>query len=85
MRFELRVLRPGSSVITLPLDAASADDAVEQARQQGYSVLKVKGTQTIAGMAFSDARSFPLGLFSQELLMLLEAGISVVDAIETLK
>ena len=85
MRFELRVLRPGSSVITLPLDAASADDAAEQARQQGYSVLKVKGTQTIAGMAFSDARSFPLGLFSQELLMLLEAGLSVVDAIETLK
>lgn len=85
MRFDLRVVRPGSGVTTLQLESASADDAAEQARQRGYSVLKVKGSHTLADIASSDARSFPLGLFSQELLMLLEAGLSVVDAIETLK
>ena len=85
MRFELRVLLPGTNATTLLLEANSADDAMEQARQKGYSVLKVKSTRTLVNIASSDARSFPLGLFSQELLMLLEAGLSVVDAIETLK
>ncbi|MFZ4538054.1 type II secretion system F family protein [Propionivibrio sp.] len=85
MRFELRVIRPDTRATTLLLDAACADDAADQARQQGYSILKIKVTRTLANMASSDARSFPLGLFSQELLMLLEAGLSIVDSIETLK
>ena len=85
MRFELRVLRPGTPVSTLLLEATSADDAAEQARLQGYAILKVKLTRTLANLATSDTRTFPLGLFSQELLMLLEAGLSVVDSIETLK
>jgi len=58
---------------------------MEQVRQQGYDVLKIKATRTLAGLSSSEARSFPLGLFSQELLTLLEAGLPVVDSIETLK
>ncbi|MFZ4625066.1 MAG: type II secretion system F family protein [Rhodoferax sp.] len=85
MRFELRVLRPGKPVTTLLLEATSADDAAEQARLQGYAILKVTLTRTLTNLATSDTRTFPLGLFSQELLMLLEAGLSVVDSIETLK
>ncbi|MFZ2268596.1 MAG: type II secretion system F family protein [Azonexus sp.] len=85
MRFELRVLRPGSGVTSLQLDSPSADDAAEQARQRGYSVLKITGARQFATFSSRDAHSLPLGLFSQELLMLLEAGLSVVDAIETLK
>lgn len=67
------------------LDASDADAAMEQVRQQGYDVLKIKATRTLAGLSSSEARSFPLGLFSQELLTLLEAGLPVVDSIETLK
>ena len=67
------------------LDASDADAAMEQVRQQGYDVLKIKSTRTLAGLSSSEARSFPLGLFSQELLTLLEAGLPVVDSIETLK
>ncbi len=87
MRFEVRVLRPGSGVTTMQLDAASADAAAAQVRQQGYSVLKVKADQALSlrRLRARDSRSFPLGLFSQELLTLLEAGLSVVDAIDTLK
>jgi len=69
----------------LRLDASDADAAMEQVRQQGYDVLKIKATRTLAGLSSSEARSFPLGLFSQELLTLLEAGLPVVDSIETLK
>ncbi|HOE40398.1 MAG TPA: type II secretion system F family protein [Rhodoferax sp.] len=85
MRFELRVLRPDARATTLYLDASSVAEATGQARQQGYSILRVKSAKTLANMATSDARVFPLGLFSQELLMLLEAGLSVVESIETLK
>ena len=85
MRFEIRALRAGAGATTLRLDASDADAAIEQVRQQGYDVLKIKATRTLAGLSSSEARSFPLGLFSQELLTLLEAGLPVVDSIETLK
>ena len=85
MRFEIRALRAGAGATTLRLDASDADAAMEQVRQQGYDVLKIKATRTLAGSSSSEARSFPLGLFSQELLTLLEAGLPVVDSIETLK
>ncbi|MFY9328350.1 MAG: type II secretion system F family protein [Georgfuchsia sp.] len=85
MHFEVRVLRSGASASTLQLDATDADAATLQAQRQGYAVLKVKARRTLAGLASSEARSFPLDLFSQELLTLLEAGLSVVDSIETLK
>ena len=86
MRFEIRVLRDGADASTLVLDAASAEAAAAQMRRQGYDVLKIKAAHTLAGLATSaEARAFPLGLFSQELLTLLEAGLAVVDAIETLK
>lgn len=85
MRFDLRVLRAGGSASTLRLDAADADAATELARQQGYDVLKIKASHALARWSFAEARAFPLGLFSQELLTLLEAGLSVVDAITTLR
>ena len=85
MHFEIRALRAGAGATTLRLDASDADAAMEQVRQQGYDVLKIKATRTLAGSSSSEARSFPLGLFSQELLTLLEAGLPVVDSIETLK
>jgi general secretion pathway protein F len=87
MRFEIRALRGGAAVTTLVLDANSADDAANQARQQGLSVLKVRAQQGVRlrGLGRSEGRSFPLGLFSQELLTLIEAGLSVVESIEALK
>ena len=85
MRFEVRVLGSGAVASTLQLDAANADAAAEQVRQQGYAVLKIKERRTLSGLRSSEARTFPLGLFSQELLTLLEAGLSVVESIETLK
>jgi general secretion pathway protein F len=85
MRFEVRTLRTGGGASTLQIDAADADAAAEQARQQGYAVLKVKAAHRLARLFSTETRTFPLGLFSQELLTLLEAGLSVVDAIETLR
>jgi len=85
MQFEVRAIKPDGGVATMRLDASDADSAAEQVRQMGYGVLKLKGAGRLAGLAASDTRAFPLGLFSHELLTLLEAGLSVVDSIETLK
>lgn len=85
MQFELRVLGPDTRVTILHLNAASAHEASDLARQQGYAILKVKAANRLTKRQGSKSRAFPLGLFSQELLMLLSAGLSVVEAIETLK
>ncbi len=87
MHYEVRALDRSTAVVSMVFDAVSADDAAAQARQQGLSVLQVRQRSAAGGWRGWLQRSgaaFPLGLFSQELLTLLEAGLSVVEAIETL-
>jgi general secretion pathway protein F len=87
MHYEVRALDRSTAVVSMVFDAASAEDARVQAQQQGLSVLQVRAKGASAGWRSWVGRSgaaFPLGLFSQELLTLLEAGLSVVESIETL-
>ncbi|MBI4984025.1 MAG: type II secretion system F family protein [Rhodocyclales bacterium] len=89
MRYEVKALKQGG-VATLALDAADAGDAAAQAQQQGYAVIAVKSRQAWLAGAFGDRGalrrrgSFPLVQFSQELLALLEAGLTLMEAFETL-
>jgi general secretion pathway protein F len=87
MRFQVRALDRSTGVVSVVLDAVSAEAAAEQARQQGYAVLRVRAEAEGGwrGWLAGSSHAFPLGLFSQELLTLLEAGLSVVEAIETLR
>jgi general secretion pathway protein F len=79
MRYQARVISDGM-LSTLTLDAASEDDARSQARAQGYDVLEASPEQGL----FLNARKrrFPLLLFSQELLVLLGAGLGLIEALE---
>jgi general secretion pathway protein F len=70
-------------VISLDLDARDDRDANEQAQAQGYMVLAVRPARALGLPQFGTAR-FPLVLFTQELLALLQSGISLLEAIETL-
>src|SRR5471030_1879365 len=84
MKFEIKaVLSPGS-VVALTLDAVDERDAKAQAGAQGYSVLTVKAKQSWQAWIRPRRGRFPLMLFSQELLALLNAGLTVVEGIETL-
>ena len=87
MRFEIRAIQQGNAVTTLTLEAATAQEATDMVQSQGYAVLKVNpvASMQFTGLTSGEGRSFPLSLFSQELLTLLEAGLTVVEAIETLK
>lgn len=84
MRYEVKVFREADGVMALALDAASADDAQAQARQLGYAVLTVRQSGGLTRLFSPRRERFPLALFSQQLLALLEAGLALVEALETL-
>lgn len=86
MRYRVKAMKAGEGVVSLSLDARDAVDARDQASGKGYSVLSVQGGGA-AGVrlpGLGRKQKFPLVMFTQELLALLESGISLVEAIETL-
>ena len=82
MRYSLKALRAPDQILFLELDAADEAAARAQAVQQGYVVLTVKA----AGLARSWrlVKKFPLSLFSQEMLALMSAGLSLVESLEAI-
>jgi general secretion pathway protein F len=83
MHFEVKAMRT-DNVVALVLEAADEGDAKAQAIAQGYTVLAVRAKQSWQAWTGRRRAHFPLILFSQELLALLDAGLTVVDALETL-
>ncbi len=84
MQYEIKALRGNEGLTTLALDAADANDATLQAAAQGYTVLGVKSRVSLGAWLPRRAQEFPVVLFSQELLSLLDAGLSLIEALETL-
>ena len=84
MRYQVKAVKASGAVISLSLDARDDRDANDQAQAQGYMVLAVRPARALVlPQSFGTAR-FPLVLFTQELLALLQSGISLLEAIETL-
>ena len=84
MRYEVKALRGEEDLTALQLDAADANDAASQALAQGYKVISIRA-KAAWPVGFKPRRGhFPLVLFSQELLALLQAGLALVEALETL-
>lgn len=84
MRYELKALRGCEKPTAITLDALDVNDAAAQAMAQGYTVIAIKATQPWPSWHKPRKANFPLVLFSQELLALLDAGLALVDALETL-
>ncbi len=83
MRFEVRAAQPGAGVVKLDIDADSAEAALKAARARGYAALAATPVGG-AGKLGGRRRRFALVLFSQELLALLTAGLSLIEGLETL-
>jgi general secretion pathway protein F len=81
MRFHLRAITHDGRIESLDYQAVDEQAARQQAESRGYTVLQVRGR---AGFSWMRGQRFPVQLFSQELLVLLNAGLPLVDAIETL-
>jgi general secretion pathway protein F len=84
MRFEVKALRGGEGITLLTLDAINLDEALSQAKSRGYSVISTKSKQLWSPLAMMRKTKFPLVLFSQELMTLLDAGLSLIEVLETL-
>lgn len=82
MEFQVKAVR-GGAVVFLNLVANHAEDALLQARARGYAPISARQEKKSI-LTVGNNKKFPLDLFSQELLALLEAGMNLVEAIEAL-
>lgn len=81
MQFQVKALS-GTEIVLLNISAAHADDASAQVKAKGFSPIGVKAQSN--SLINRESKKFPLTLFSQEMLALLEAGLNLVETIETL-
>lgn len=70
-------------MVTMALEAANSLSARQQIEAQGLHVLSVKGA-SLGFSGFEKTHKFNVSLFSQELLALLESGLSLIEAIDAL-
>src|SRR5687767_6690896 len=81
MNFNILALDARQQVVSLKLEAANAAIAADQVRTQGLTLISLESRGwRLPGRA---AR-FPSTLFSIELLSLLDAGLNLVEALQTL-
>lgn len=82
MRFEIKAVISGQGTVHLELEANSEEEARRQVIEQGGMVLSIR--RSFSGFSLKSKTRFPLVHFSQELLSLQTAGLSLVESIETL-
>jgi general secretion pathway protein F len=82
VRFELKAIGPDGRVERLDFQAPDSAAAAHQLEARGYTVLSVRPKARL--VPWSTSQRFPVTLFSQELRVLLTAGLPLVEAIETL-
>ncbi len=84
MQFRVHALDARQQVVALSLDAASEAAAREVARSRGLEVFSVSGKKSLPTFALRRGPAFKTTLFSVELMSLLEAGLNLVEALQTL-
>ncbi len=84
MTYLLKVLRDDEEIVSLLVEADSEAGAEQVARTRGYAVLDIRRRVEIAGIRLGPKARFSPLLFSQELLALLAAGLSLVEALHAL-
>lgn len=85
MQFTIRSIDRAAAISTTTLDAASKELALQAAAERGLRVLSITGGAAAGIPSLRRRKSdFPVGQFSQELLTLLNAGLALVESIETL-
>lgn len=84
MRFSVRAVQNETQIVAIDIEASNQLEAEHQAKGKGLTVLSVSAHKNLLGNLSTGSGKFDLGMFSQELHALLEAGISVVEALETL-
>jgi general secretion pathway protein F len=84
MRFEVLAVRDGAAIETMVVDAPDAAAARARAIGAGLAVVSVERALGVATQTAARSGTFSLDLFCQELLAMLDAGVTVGEALETL-
>src|SRR5436190_1065847 len=84
MRFNIHALDAAQQVVAVTLDAASEAEARETAGNRGLAVFSVEGDGRRWQPRLARKSAFRSALFSIELRSLLEAGLNLVEALQTL-
>lgn len=82
MRYRIKALHPGMGVTATTVEALDEAEAAARLQREGAQVLSIVAERG-RWLARRGAR-FPLLLFTQELIALLEAGLTLTEALETL-
>lgn len=83
MRFEIKAYRPGEGVISLFVDAATAEEAGSHSSGLGFAVVSVRPTGRFEHFRRREP-PFDLLQFTQELRSLLTAGLSLIESLGAL-
>jgi len=83
MQYEVRALSPDNRIVALTVDAQDEHDARRQVEAQGLHATQLAPLRSLRRPAAARG-SLSLVLFSEELLALLTAGLSIVEGLEAL-
>ncbi len=81
MRFRIKAVDNAHCVSVCTIDAPNESDARRQIAEHGLQVISIARD---IKLTFSSRKKFPLVSFSQELVSLLDAGLNLVESIDTL-
>lgn len=84
MKYSVKALSGASEVVALTIEAGDLAEAQRRAAGQGLAVLSIKAANPLAAWWRRPRAGFALDLFIQELISLLDAGLSLVEAIDLL-
>lgn len=88
MQFDVRTLSADNVMSRLSIDAQDENDARRQIEAKGLFAASIRPVSSLLPSAVrignTGGRGLPLVLFNQELLALLKAGLSIVEALEAL-
>lgn len=84
MKFNLNAVRGAGDVVALTIAADDAAQARSVAAEQGWSVVSVRASNPFTAWLARSRTDFGVELFIQELVSLLDAGLSLVEAVDLL-
>ena len=84
MQFRVHALDARQQVVALQLEATSEAAAREVARSRGLEIFSLSKKSSSLDIRLRRASAFRTSLFSVELMSLLEAGLNLVEALQTL-
>lgn len=82
MRYRVKAVRPGSGVTAMTVEALDEAEVAYRLAREGAQVVSIRAER--GGFMAGRRARFPLLLFTQELIALLDAGLALTEALETL-